>query len=163
MVKSTLCLFLLLIPGLMLIISPIASDAQEPVQKFLEIKGFRCQWDKVAAVKFDDDIVRFDISPWSKDPKLTINLFLDIDHVKENKATFVGNLGSTEVKVFVTPMGMFFVETSDIGAVHLTTIYPYKVRSTGKYLGTLSRNWALGVPMPSLTYGLCQPWEQVQQ
>lgn len=163
MVKSTLCLFLLLVPGLVLLISPIASDAQEPGQEFLEIKGFRCQWDRIAAVKIDGDSVRFDISPWDTNPQLTINFLLDIDHIKENTATFVGNLGSTEVRAFVTPMGMFFVETSEIGAVHLTTIYPYKVGSTGKYLGTLSRNWALGVPMPSLTHGLCQPWEKAQK
>ena len=161
--KSTLYLFLLLVPGLVLLISPRAIDAQEHGQEFVEIKGFRCQWDRIAAVKIDGDSVGFDVLPWDTNPQLTINFILDIDLVKENMATFVGNLGSTKVRAFATPMGLFFVETSDIGAVHLTTIYPYKVGSTGKYLGTLSRNWALGVPMPSLTHGLCQPWEKAQE
>lgn len=163
MVRSTFYLVLSLLSGSVFLLGPVAGHCGDVGQEFLDIRSFRCQWDQIAAVKLDEDSVRFDILPWHPDPDLSINFIRDIDHEKEQTATFVGNLGSTEVRAFATPMGLFFVESSDIGAVHLTTIYPYKVGSTGKYLGTLSRNWALGVPMPSLTHGLCQPWEKAQE
>jgi hypothetical protein len=159
MAKSNLHPITLLVLGVVLLLLPSTGNPEDPFEDFLEIKAFRCQWDKIAAVRIDGDKVRFDITSWTPDPKNAVNYFLDIDLVDKRTATFIGNLGSTVVRAFATAMGMFFVETSDMGAVHLTTIYPYKVGSTGQYLGTLSRNWEMVVPLPSLTYGLCQPWE----
>ncbi|UCG39351.1 MAG: hypothetical protein JSV00_03735 [bacterium] len=152
---------LFLLPLFLFLAQPARGSDPDAMQALMGLKGLRCRWDRIAAVKIDGDSVSFDISQWDTSPKRSVNYFLDIDLDGKNRATFVGNLGSTQVRAFATRMGIFFVESSDIGAVHLATIYPYKVGSTGKYLGTLSRNWAVEVPLPSLTYGLCEPWEPV--
>lgn len=50
--------------------------------------------------------------------------FDNIDTTNKNQARMIGNLGATDVKAFMSPTGVTFIESTDIGNFIYTTIYP---------------------------------------
>ena len=124
-------------------------------------KGVLARWEK-KGFKLDND-------------SMTGASYFDSIDFSKNKARLVGNMGATDVKAWLFPSGISFVEMTPAGNIMHTTIFPVNLGDKNKgfrrsdeslnfkeaYLAVLSRHiFAPGIgAMPSQFYGYCMIME----
>ncbi len=76
------------------------------------------------------------------------------------KARMIGEIGATDVLVFATGSGLTFIEYTNSGNIHITTVFARYVDGTTDFVVVTSRHLLLlDTPLPSQYHGTCTIWE----
>ncbi|MAE09514.1 MAG: hypothetical protein CL661_12275 [Bacteroidetes bacterium] len=115
-------------------------------------KTIKCKW-------IEGEIYTYEKNLWGKetDNKFNVEIILDSINLENNTARIIANVGSGDLAVYPTSIGLMFIE-QDVSAVHTLLIY-YTTNKDNKNMfpATYDRNiQILGVPMNSNYYGFCK-------
>ncbi len=115
-------------------------------------KTIKCKW-------IEGEIYTYEKNLWGKetDNKFNVEIILDSINLENNTARIIANVGSGDLAVYPTSIGLMFIE-QDVSAVHTLLIY-YTTNKDNKNMfpATYDRNIKiLGMPMNSNYYGFCK-------
>ena len=128
MLKSKLnILFLILIaPTLALAELPKLTDPDEVPQEYkmaiyelISAKSIECYFPKGSFANWRGQSMKLE-----EDRMSDAIHFDNIDITDKNQARMIANVGATDVRVFMSPTGITFIENTNIGNFMYTTVFP---------------------------------------
>ena len=144
--------------GVILIISPVAVISSETVDSIfaalLNAKSLKCTLGPGAVGDWESGDVKVAKQKWDS------TMHFDSINPKAGTARLIGNAGSTDVAVIVTPAGFTFIEQTGAGNLVFTTVFASYKKNTNEFQVVSSRHIAMmGSPLPSQYHGTCKVWE----
>ena len=122
--------------------------------RLLRAKCLKCSFKEGVSTSWHAKGVKIESDQWKGD-----TIFDSID-TKNGKARIVGNRGASDVILIGSPSGITFIETSDIGNMVFTTVFPLYRPGTDQFCAVMSRHMNLITEsLPSQYYGTCRVWE----
>ena len=92
--------------------------------------------------------------------KMKDAIVFDSIDIKQGKARIIGNQGASDIILIGSPSGITFIETTGIGNMIFTTVFPYYKPGTDQFCAVMSRHMNLITgALPSQFYGTCRVWE----
>ena len=143
----------LIIAGIILCIAaPAGAEVGEAYKKLTGARSLKCVFHNGSAGDFRSGKVEV------KTLKEEMSLHFDAIDLESGKARSIGNQGTSNETVLVTPTGVTFIEQTNSGNLVVTTVFAiYDVRK--EFIAVESRHMDFfGVAIPSQYYGTCSVW-----
>jgi len=131
-----------------------AYAADEVFERLMNTKCFKCEFGPGASASWDGPRVKVELDAFNN------TLIYDSIDVRAGTARIIGNQGSADVLVLQTPQGLTFIETTAMGNITITTIFPEYLKDGSDFIVVQSRHMNLpSGPLPSQYHGTCKVWE----
>ena len=130
-------------------------DAEDEVfSRLLGAKCLKCSFKEGVSTSWSSKGVKIESDQWKGD-----TIFDSID-IKQGKARIVGNQGASDIILIGSPSGITFIESTGIGNMVFTTVFPFYKPGTNEFCAVMSRHMNLMTEaLPSQYYGTCKVWE----
>jgi len=127
---------------------------EDAFSRLLEAKCLKCSFKKGFSTSWHATGVKTESDQWKGD-----TVFDSID-IKQGKARIIGNQGASDIISIGSPSGITFIETTGIGNMIFTTVFPLYRHETDQFCAVMSRHMnLLTEALPSQYYGTCTIWE----
>ena len=132
----------------------VVGAEDELFSRLLGAKCLKCSFKEGVSTSWHGKGVKVESDQWKGD-----TIFDSID-IKQGKARIVGNQGASDVILIGSPSGVTFVESTGIGNMVFTTVFPFYKPGTNEFCAVMSRHMNLMTEaLPSQYYGTCKVWE----
>lgn len=151
MLRRTLLVFMLIA---FLTPSSNAADTRDPWNSLMKAQCLKCSFGPGIATEWKG------VESKSESDRFNAEVYLsDIDH-NTGKARLIGNQGSTDITVILSPMGANFIEMTGAGNLTMITVYPDHLSGTEDFPAVWSRHlYLVDGPLPSQYFGTCKVWQ----
>lgn len=127
-------------------------QTDSPLAQLEAAYSVRCDLPEGVVATWDESTLKIETDEFGDGSEFT---FDSID-LSAGRARIVGNAGTSDVAVWLTPTGLMFAEGTASGNMVFTTIFAtYDSPSSRRYLAVRSRHNDVLGPMPSQYYGKC--------
>jgi hypothetical protein len=140
-----------------ILVSALPAQATDPLEVLITTRSLKCTFPVGRVAEWDKG------SPAVASSSLDNPLHFDSLDPRAGTGRFIGNAGSTDVRLFVTVAGLGIVETTPLGGFIVTTVFAHYVDRSTDFIAVHSRHipglGALSPPIPSQYHGTCKRWE----
>ena len=93
--------------------------------------------------------------------RFKVMLQFEAINLKKKTATVITRDYSSDVNLFLTPSGLFFIETTGVGNVIMTAVFPRYQKGTRHFIAVTSNHIYLpdSTPLSSQHHGTCKVME----
>lgn len=134
---------------------PFAISAQvDPVSTLLSTKSLKCTFELGVGAEWVDDEIKVETAGYGPP------IIIDSIDIEKKSARFIGNIGSTDLILLVTGVGLTFIEETPSGNLNITTVfYEYVSDDSRFFKAVASRHTNFLGAFPQQYYGGCEKWD----
>ena len=131
---------------------PAVAFAQD-VDLLFSARTLTCEWGQGTTANWNDGG-----QPTLKQVSFGAGTIFDAIDTEAGAARIIGNAGSGDVSVVVTPVGLTFIEQTGAGGLNVTTVFNHFVEpeNTARIAVTSRHITLVGSPFPSQYHGSCE-------
>ncbi len=129
-----------------------AGNEASPYQRLSNTRSLKCTFSTVIQASWKSG----ELSTKTESESWDVNL--DNIDLKSGHARAIGNQGAVDVVVLITLESLSFLEVTQSGNPHLTTVFPNYKTGTDDFIAVTSRHISFLHPFPSQHHGTCKTW-----
>jgi hypothetical protein len=135
-------------------VQAFAAVEDDAYKRLISAKSLRCTLGAGSVVDWSSG------KPRVKNDTFNLTIYYDSIDAKKHKARAIGRQLTSDTTLYLTQVGMTFVEQTESGDISIATVFSDYRRGSKEYMAVYSRhNSIIGSPAPSQYHGSCEVLE----